>query len=218
MRCAASMGRGTVLGRPCRAYRAEPNVAADSNVETYVAMRLAIDNWRWAGRAVLPAHRQAHVAALCPRWRSASSTRPMRRSRTPDVECAAAELAGAAHPAGRGHLAAVRGEAAGAGGGSGGGADGFPLPGLVPARAERRLRDADLRLHDRRPDAVPARRHGGGDLAGGAAGAGRLGGQAGRGLPELRRGQRGAACGGALLQRDGRAWRPVGGDRTRGTA
>ena len=31
------------------AYRDEPNVAPDSNVETYVAMRLKIDNWRWAG-------------------------------------------------------------------------------------------------------------------------------------------------------------------------
>ncbi len=42
-------GAGTVLGRPANAYRQEPNVAADSNVETYVAMRLEIDNWRWAG-------------------------------------------------------------------------------------------------------------------------------------------------------------------------
>ena len=42
-------GAGTVSGRPLRAYREEPNVAADSNVETYVAMQLEIDNWRWAG-------------------------------------------------------------------------------------------------------------------------------------------------------------------------
>jgi glucose-6-phosphate 1-dehydrogenase len=40
---------GTVLGKPVNAYRKEPNVAADSNIETYVAMRLEIDNWRWAG-------------------------------------------------------------------------------------------------------------------------------------------------------------------------
>jgi glucose-6-phosphate 1-dehydrogenase len=40
---------GTVLGKTVRAYRDEPNVAADSNVETYVALRLVIDNWRWAG-------------------------------------------------------------------------------------------------------------------------------------------------------------------------
>ena len=31
------------------AYRSEPNVAPDSNVETFVAMRILIDNWRWAG-------------------------------------------------------------------------------------------------------------------------------------------------------------------------
>jgi glucose-6-phosphate 1-dehydrogenase len=42
-------GAGRVLGRPVKAYREEPNVAADSNVETYVALRFEIDNWRWAG-------------------------------------------------------------------------------------------------------------------------------------------------------------------------
>jgi glucose-6-phosphate 1-dehydrogenase len=42
-------GAGTVLGKPVNAYRNEPNVAPDSNVETYVAMELEIDNWRWAG-------------------------------------------------------------------------------------------------------------------------------------------------------------------------
>src|SRR6185503_10647338 len=35
---------GTVLGKPVKAYRHEPNVAPDSNVETYVAMQLEIDN------------------------------------------------------------------------------------------------------------------------------------------------------------------------------
>ncbi len=42
-------GPGTVLGAQVPGYRAEPDVARDSNVETFVAMRLAIDNWRWAG-------------------------------------------------------------------------------------------------------------------------------------------------------------------------
>jgi len=45
----AQYGAGTVLGEPVKAYRDEPDVAADSTVETYVAMRLDIDNWRWAG-------------------------------------------------------------------------------------------------------------------------------------------------------------------------
>jgi glucose-6-phosphate 1-dehydrogenase len=42
-------GAGTVLGKAVKAYRNEPNVASDSNIETYVAMELEIDNWRWAG-------------------------------------------------------------------------------------------------------------------------------------------------------------------------
>jgi glucose-6-phosphate 1-dehydrogenase len=41
--------QGIVDGQPVKAYRAEDNVARDSTVETYTAMRLKIDNWRWAG-------------------------------------------------------------------------------------------------------------------------------------------------------------------------
>ncbi len=40
---------GTVSGRSVRAYRQEPDVAADSNTETFIACKLQIDNWRWAG-------------------------------------------------------------------------------------------------------------------------------------------------------------------------
>jgi glucose-6-phosphate 1-dehydrogenase len=40
---------GTVLGRPVQAYRSEPDVAADSVTETFIACKLEIDNWRWAG-------------------------------------------------------------------------------------------------------------------------------------------------------------------------
>jgi glucose-6-phosphate 1-dehydrogenase len=42
-------GAGTVLGKKVKAYRQEPNVARDSSIETYVAMQIQIDNWRWAG-------------------------------------------------------------------------------------------------------------------------------------------------------------------------
>ena len=42
-------GPGEKRGKPAPGYRKEPNVAADSATETYVAMRLLIDNWRWAG-------------------------------------------------------------------------------------------------------------------------------------------------------------------------
>jgi glucose-6-phosphate 1-dehydrogenase len=40
---------GTVDGQARPAYRQEPKVAPDSNVETYVALKLFIDNWRWSG-------------------------------------------------------------------------------------------------------------------------------------------------------------------------
>ncbi len=45
----AQYAAGTVAGKQVAAYRQEPNVAPNSKVETYVAMRLEIDNWRWAG-------------------------------------------------------------------------------------------------------------------------------------------------------------------------
>jgi glucose-6-phosphate 1-dehydrogenase len=40
---------GTVLGAQVRAYRQEPDVAPDSSTETFIACKLKIDNWRWAG-------------------------------------------------------------------------------------------------------------------------------------------------------------------------
>jgi glucose-6-phosphate 1-dehydrogenase len=40
---------GEIDGRPRPAYREEPKVAADSSVETFVALRLFVDNWRWSG-------------------------------------------------------------------------------------------------------------------------------------------------------------------------
>ena len=42
-------GAGMVLGKAVREYRQEPDVAPDSNTETYVACKLQIENWRWAG-------------------------------------------------------------------------------------------------------------------------------------------------------------------------
>ena len=40
---------GIVGDEKAKAYRAEDNVSPDSAVETYVAMRVQVDNWRWAG-------------------------------------------------------------------------------------------------------------------------------------------------------------------------
>ncbi len=39
---------GHAEGQPAKGYREESGVAPDSDVETYIAARLHIDNWRWA--------------------------------------------------------------------------------------------------------------------------------------------------------------------------
>ena len=42
-------GAGTVNGRKIVPYRCAENVAPESTTETYVALKLMMDNWRWAG-------------------------------------------------------------------------------------------------------------------------------------------------------------------------
>jgi glucose-6-phosphate 1-dehydrogenase len=45
----AQYGAGWVGGDEVPAYRREPGVACESTTETYVALRLTLDSWRWAG-------------------------------------------------------------------------------------------------------------------------------------------------------------------------
>lgn len=40
---------GTIAGAPVRGYREEDGIAPNSQTETFVAMRLKVDNWRWRG-------------------------------------------------------------------------------------------------------------------------------------------------------------------------
>ncbi len=42
-------GRGLVHAEEVPGYRDEPDVAKDSAIETYVAMKVQVDNWRWGG-------------------------------------------------------------------------------------------------------------------------------------------------------------------------
>lgn len=42
-------GAGKIDGQNVPGYRTEPGVAAESRTETFVALKLNIDNWRWAG-------------------------------------------------------------------------------------------------------------------------------------------------------------------------
>ena len=136
-------GAGTVLGKNVKAYRQEPDVAPNSNVETYVAMRLEIDNWRWAGvpfyvRTGKHMSQRNTEIAIC--FKQAPYARVPGHAR----RHSAAQLAGAAHRAGRGNFLAVRGQAPRAGGGSRRREDGLPLRRLVSERTECRIRDAAL--------------------------------------------------------------------------
>ena len=42
-------GPGNIQGKAVPGYREEPGVNPQSNTETYVAMKVEIDNWRWSG-------------------------------------------------------------------------------------------------------------------------------------------------------------------------
>jgi glucose-6-phosphate 1-dehydrogenase len=42
-------GPGTIEGNAVKGYRQEEDVAPDSNTETFAAVKLSIENWRWAG-------------------------------------------------------------------------------------------------------------------------------------------------------------------------
>jgi glucose-6-phosphate 1-dehydrogenase len=42
-------GEGTIKDQRVPGYRTEPGVSSESRTETFAAMKLSIDNWRWAG-------------------------------------------------------------------------------------------------------------------------------------------------------------------------
>jgi glucose-6-phosphate 1-dehydrogenase len=66
-------GAGRVEDRRAPAYRAEPNVAPDSPTETFAALKLFVDNWRWQGVPFylrtgkrLPERTSEIIIQLCP--------------------------------------------------------------------------------------------------------------------------------------------------------
>jgi glucose-6-phosphate 1-dehydrogenase len=42
-------GSGKIDGKPAPGYRQEPNVSPNSATETFVGLKLYVDNWRWSG-------------------------------------------------------------------------------------------------------------------------------------------------------------------------
>ncbi len=92
-RCAASTAPARCSGKTVRGYREEPNVARGSNIETYVALKLEIDNWRWAGVPFYlrtGKHLARRMTEIAIRFKQA----PVRRVPGHAGRSAAAELAG----------------------------------------------------------------------------------------------------------------------------
>ena len=59
----AQYAAGWVNGEEVPGYRHEEGVSAQSTTDTFVALRMFLDSWRWAGRAVLRPHRQTVAEA-----------------------------------------------------------------------------------------------------------------------------------------------------------
>lgn len=83
----AQYTQGTVDGEPVPGYLEEEQVAPDSQTETYTALRLDIDNWRWAGVPFLlqtgkRLHRRSSQIAI---FFKRPPYLPFQRSATPDL-------------------------------------------------------------------------------------------------------------------------------------
>ena len=157
-------GAGWVGGEEVPAYLDEEGVARDSRTETYVAMRVEIDNWRWAG---MPFYLRTgkrlprRVTEIAMRFRPAPhlpfATRRHRRR--------GAQRDGALRAAGRGSVAAAGGQGPRPDDERQARADGVQVRDLVPGRLPGGLRAAAPRRPARRRDAVHPRRRGRGGVA-----------------------------------------------------
>ncbi len=65
-------GPGVVEGKKALGYRQEPNVLPTSTVETFAAMKLAVENWRWAGIEAVAAGNVSRLgcgwSVVCVAW------------------------------------------------------------------------------------------------------------------------------------------------------
>ena len=76
-------GPATVDGKPIAGYRQEDRVHPRSQTETYAALRLEIENWRWAGVPFYIRAGKRLAKRVTTRSRSCSSSRRSASSRTP---------------------------------------------------------------------------------------------------------------------------------------
>jgi glucose-6-phosphate 1-dehydrogenase len=186
----AQYAAGTVKGAAVEGYRDAPDVRRDSSTETYAALKLEIDNWRWAGVPFYLRTGKA-LAARRSEVRSSSSRRRTLSFGTPR-RAPGAEFPRTPHSARRGHHAALQRQGARPGHRDRRRRHDVQVQGLLRRGSEHRIRDADLRLHGRRCDAVSAGRCRRSGMADRAAVSRRMVGGGRRGACLVRGRQRGA--------------------------
>ena len=71
--CEDNMVPGAIAGEPVSGYREEGQVDPASNTPTYAAIRLFVDNWRWAGVPFYLRTGKSAYPGRSPKWRSSSS-------------------------------------------------------------------------------------------------------------------------------------------------
>ena len=131
-------GDGIVDGQRVPAYRAEPNVAPDSHTETFVALKLSLDNWRWADVPfyIRTGKRLAkRVTEIAIQFRRA----PFILFRDTPVEQLNPNLLVLHIQPDEGISLRFRGEAAGSGGACRGGRHGLPVRGLFRDASRARV-------------------------------------------------------------------------------
>ena len=154
---------GAINGKSVPGYRQEKGVASDSTTETYVALRLTIDNWRWAdvpffdpGREASPQARHGDCRAVQKDAAPSLCTAPGGTSR--------AQCYRDPHPARRGDLAPLQLQSPGLGHEDAARDDGLPLRLIFRASALGCLHPTPSGLHARRCHALCPRGQRGGGL------------------------------------------------------
>ena len=164
-RARRSTRAGAVGGEAVPGYLEEIGVPPDSTTETYVALRLEIDNWRWAG---VPFYLRTGKRLARKLTEIAVTLKPVPapRLRQDGSIGVAPEPARARPPARRGRVAArCREDARRRACAIRAGAHGVPLRHDVPVAVPGGVRAADPGRDARRRDAVHARRRGRGAVA-----------------------------------------------------
>ena len=155
----AQYAAGSIEGVEVPGYLNEKGVKPDSRTEPYVAMRLELNTWRWAGVPVLPPHGQA-AAQAGHRDRHPVPQAPDRALRARGRRPQRGQPARPADPAERGGQPRLRGQDPRLAAEAPGSADGLPLRHRLRRPAAGGLRATAARRDARRPDPLHSHRRG----------------------------------------------------------